>query len=125
MLYSRNTIEIPSLFFYIWRVNWRWYIPILVIVLAFFGTGLGPSMHPNQEIVVRFESQSVNATEAQRAVSQITSQLKTIGATHVHASELYDGKLKVTYYSTIDVSVIKDLLDRQNDPHLGKVAFNT
>src|SRR5690554_2550024 len=81
-----------------------------------------PSTRPNQEIVVRFDAQSVSAADAKRAVSQITKRLKAIGVAHVQVSELHGGKLKVSYYSTIEVSVIKDLLERQ--PNFGHTAFN-
>src|SRR5690554_4229171 len=82
-------------------------------------------MVSNQEIVVRFDSQSVSVTEAQLAVSKITNQLKSIGVAYVQVSELHDGKLKVTYYSTIDVAVIKELLGKQNNLQLGKTGFDS
>lgn len=82
-------------------------------------------MVSNQEIVVRFDSQSVSATEAQLAVSKITNQLKSLGVADVQVSELHDGKLKVTYYSTIDVTVIKDLLVKQNNLQLERTASNS
>ena len=57
-------------------------------------------MLPNQEIVVQFDAKSVSTDEAQHAVSEITSQLKAIGVADVQVSELLNGKLKVTYYSS-------------------------
>lgn len=124
ILYCIKTVAIQSLFFYIWRVNWRWYIPVLIIAFAFFGIGLEQSTLPNQEIVVQFDAKSVSTDEAQRAVSEITNQLKAIGVTDVEVSELLNGKLKVTYYSTIDVTVIKNLFFKQNKLQLGDTAFN-
>lgn len=115
---------IQSLFFYIWRVNWRWYIPVLIIALAFFGVSLEQSTLPNQEIVVQFDAKSVSTDEAQRAVSEITSQLKAIGVADVQVSELLNGKLKVTYYSSIDIAVIKNLFYKQNKLQLDDTAFN-
>ena len=83
-----------------------------------------PAALSNQEIIVRFDAQSVNAADAQVAVSEITNQLKAIGVVHVQVSELHQGELKVSYYSTIDVSVIKNLLDRPSDLQIGKAGFS-
>ncbi|SRX74536.1 hypothetical protein AEQU3_01515 [Aequorivita antarctica] len=105
-------------------MNWKWYIPVLIIALAFFGISLEQSTLPNQEIVVQFDAKSVSADEAQRAVSDITNQLKAIGVADVQVSELLDGKLKVTYYSSIDVAVIKNLFYKQNKLQLDDTAFN-
>ncbi|AFL80091.1 hypothetical protein Aeqsu_0581 [Aequorivita sublithincola DSM 14238] len=105
-------------------MNWKWYLPILLIALAFFGVSLEQSTLPNQEIVVQFDASSVSTDEAQLAVAEITNQLKAIGVADVRVSELQDGKLKVTYYSTIDVSIIKNLFHKQDNLQLGDTAFN-
>ena len=115
---------IQSLFFYIWHVNWKWYIPVIIIVLAFFGISKEQSTLPNQEIIVQFNADSISSDEAQQAISEITNQLKTIGVAEVQISKILDGKLKVTYYSTIDVAVIKDLFQKQEKLQLGDTAFN-
>jgi len=124
ILYCLKTVAIQSLFFYIWHVNLKSYIPVLIIALAFFGIGLEQSTLPNQEIVVQFDANSVSTDEAQQAVSEITSQLKTIGVANVQVSELQNGKLKVTYFSTIDVAVIKNLFYKQTKLQLEDTAFN-
>ncbi|MBK5213080.1 MAG: hypothetical protein JJE55_05400 [Flavobacteriaceae bacterium] len=113
-----------KLFIYIWRVNWRWYFTGLIIALAFFGISREQSAVPNQEIVIQFDAHSVSTDEAQRAISEITAQLKSIGVADVQISEILDGKLKVTYYSTIDVAVIKNLFQKQDKLQLGDTAFN-
>ena len=105
-------------------MNLKSYIPVLIIALAFFGIGLEQSTLPNQEIVVQFDANSVSTDEAQQAVSEITSQLKTIGVANVQVSELQNGKLKVTYFSTIDVAVIKNLFYKQTKLQLEDTAFN-
>lgn len=79
--------------------------------------------NPNQEIVVRFNVNSINANDAKEAISEITSQLKVIGVEDVQVSDVFEGKVKVTYYSVLEVSVIKNLLNH-NKIHLGDSAFN-
>ncbi len=123
-VYYSKTLDIQSLFFYIWRVNWRWYITGFIVALAFFGMSMEQSTVPNQEIVVQFNADSISTDEAEQAISEITNQLKAIGVADVQISDLLDGKLKVTYYSTIDVAVIKNLFYKQNKLQLGDTAFN-
>ncbi len=116
---------IQSLFLYIWRVNWRWYITGIIIALAFYGAGFEQSTaSPNQEIVVRFSADSITANDAKKTISEITRQLKSIGVDDVHVSEVVNGKVKVTYFSTLDVAVVKSLLYRYNKLDLSDTAFN-
>jgi hypothetical protein len=105
-------------------MNWRWYIPVLIIALAFFGVSLEQSTLPNQEIVVQFNTENVSVAEAERAIANVTSQLKSIGIEHVLVSEIHNGKLKVTYYSATDVATIKDLFKKQNKLQLADTGFN-
>ncbi len=106
-------------------MNWRWYITGLVIALALFGVNTEQSRtNANQEIVVRFNGDSISAIEAKNAVSEITTQLKAIGVDNVHVSNLSDGSVKVTYFSTLDVITIKNLLYKQENFNLGDTAFN-
>ena len=116
---------IQSLFFYIWRVNWRWYIPILLLALAFFGVSLEQSTLPNQEIVVEFNTNSVSEVDAKQAISNITNQLRSIGVDDFQISEIRDGKLRVTYYSSKDIAIIKNLFEGQIDFQLGETAFGS
>ena len=106
-------------------MNWRWYITGLIIALAFCGVGMEQSTtNPNQEIVVRFNTNSITANDAKVAISEITTRLKAIGVEDVQVSDVFDGKVKVTYYSTLDVAVIKNLLNKQHKLELGDAAFN-
>jgi len=105
-------------------VNWRWYFTLLIVVLAFFGMSREQFAVPNQEIVVQFNANSISADETDRAISEITSQLKSIGVADIQVSEMLDGTFKVTYYSTIDIAVVDDLFNKQNKLQLGETAFN-
>lgn len=107
-------------------MNWRWYITGLVLALAFIGVGLEQTTttDPNQEIVVRFNGSSITSNEAQTAISEITAQLKSIGVEDYQVIRLADGGAKVTYYSTLDVVTIKNLLNGKNKLKLEDTAFN-
>ncbi|QAA81667.1 hypothetical protein EI546_07980 [Aequorivita sp. H23M31] len=106
-------------------MNWKWYILGLFTVLVFYGAGTEQTiLNSNQEIVVRFNAHSISSEQVDIAISEITSQLEAIGVEHVQVSDLIDGKLKVSYYSALEVGVIKSLLYRQNKIDLGNSAFN-
>src|SRR5690554_1434335 len=104
-----------SLFFIFGAVNWRWNITALIIALAFFGISLEQTnADPNQEILIQFNSDSISDNQERRAISDIKNQLKEIGVEDVQVSKTPDGRLKVTYYSEVDVAVIKNLFYKQN-----------
>ncbi len=126
LFYVLFCIECRSAFFifYIWRVNYKWYIAVFVIALTFFGVGLEQSALPNQEIVVQFNSDNISASEKKEAIVNITSQLKSIGVTDILVSDLQDGKLRVSYYSSKDVSAVKSLFNKQEKIGFKETAFN-
>jgi len=122
--YYSKTLDIQSLFFYIWRVNRRWYFIGIIITLAFFGISLEQSTVPNQEIVVQFNADSITADEAEQVILNITSQLKAVGVEEFQVSEIRGGKLKVTYFSNVDVTIIKGLFDKQDKLEFGYRDFD-
>ncbi len=78
------------------------------MILAFVGAGVEQSTtDPNQEIVVRFYANAVDDSAAQNVISDIAHQLESLGAEDVRISKMPDGKLRILYYSSLDVSVIK------------------
>ena len=103
-------------------MNWKWYIPLLVVILAFTSAGMKQSATgPNQEIVVWFYADSVHDAAAQDVISTISHQLELLGAKDVRISKMSDGSLKILYYSTLDVAVIKKTLHENNGlPTSGK-----
>ncbi len=103
-------------------MNWKWYIPVVIVALTFFGVNLERSTLPNQEIVVQFNTENVSAFEAEQAIANVTFQLKSIGVENVLVSAIENGKLKVSYYSAKDVATIKGLFSAKNS--LSAAAFN-
>lgn len=100
---------------YICRVNWKWYIPLLVVVLAFVSAGMKQSAtDPNQEIVVQFYTDVVSDGATQDVISDISHQLELLGVQDVRISKMSDGSLKIVYYSTLAVSVVKKTLREKN-----------
>ena len=105
-------------------MNSKWFIGVVIVALAFLGISLKQTAVPNQEIVVQFNTDGVSANETESAIAIVTKQLQSIGVEGVQVAKTLDGNLKITYYSTIDVAVVKDLFAKQEQLHLGSLAFN-
>lgn len=103
------------IFLYIWRMNKKWYISALVVILAFLG-GIVTQEHiskPNQEIVLQFTSATVTSDEANAAITAITEQLQIAGVRNLQVTENQNGQLKIVYFSNTDISGIKDILSNE------------
>lgn len=93
-------------------MNWKWYIPLLVVVFAFAGMSHQKSVvDTNQEIFIEFLESDLDEVATEVVISGVISQLKLLGAKNVRISKLLSGKLKIQYYSTLDASEIKKNLD--------------
>lgn len=90
----------------------KWYLSALVIALTLLGVGQHQISVPNQEIVLQF-SDEVSSDIAKETLLIVQSQLQSIGAEKIHTQEV-DGGLRITYYSSADVTVIKQLLSNKN-----------
>ncbi len=91
-----------------------WYLGILVFALAFVGMSIDKSASANQEIVLKFTEFEVSELETQEILHFVKSRLQelAIGEIQIHQSQ--KGTLKITYYSDVEVAVIKELLSNKN-----------
>jgi hypothetical protein len=105
-------------------MNSKWYLGILVVTLAFFGKSLEQKNAPNQEIVVQFSGDIISPLETQDALESVQKQLKSIGAEQIQVAKAADGTIKVTYFSSIDVAIVKALFSTEENFELGYTAFN-
>ncbi len=97
----------------------KWYICTLIIVLTFLGVGQHQISVPNQEIIVQFTDDEVSSDDAINAIEIVKNQLQVIGVDNIQVREVTDGKLKITYYSDIDVARIKNILSHEENLKLG------
>ncbi len=105
--------------------NW-YYFSGLFLVLAFFGFGSERTAVPNQEIVIQFSDVEVTLEETQDAIAAVKGQLETLAATNIKLQELGNGTLKITYYSTIDISDVRELLLKGRDlANTGSIPTDT
>ncbi|WP_299768979.1 hypothetical protein [uncultured Dokdonia sp.] len=98
----------------------KWYISAFIFALAIIGISLEQVSVPNQEIVIQFADVEVTPNETQNAIALVKSQLETIAADNIKIQELGNGTLKITYYSDVTVSEIKQIVSEGVE-----IAFNT
>lgn len=89
----------------------KWYFGVLVIILTFLGTSQDSVVVPNQQIVLQFVNETV-AVETEHTIATVKQQLQTIGVTNVKVVQQTDGLLKFSYYSDVNIDVIKTVLSK-------------
>ncbi|RMA57024.1 hypothetical protein [Ulvibacter antarcticus] len=101
----------------------KWYLSTLVLILALLGLSQQQITVPNQEIVVQFDDE-VTIAQAQNAIAIVKKQLQSIGVDKIHVWEAADGRLKITYYSEIDVTGIEKIFSKEKNLDLGYTTFD-
>ncbi len=104
----------------------KWYIGIIVGILAFLGiTKEQQTPRPNQEIVLQFSETSLLPANIDAAIVILKQQLQEEGVYHIKVTESNQGTLKVAYYSPVDVATIKNVLLKKIKAELGGTSSNT
>lgn len=105
-------------------MNNKWYISAFIFALAIIGISLEKVSVPNQEIVIQFTDVEVSPEETQDAIAVIKNQLQAIDVDNIQIQESGNGTLKITYYSDVEVSEIKEILSKGNTVTLGHTSYN-
>jgi hypothetical protein len=101
-------------------MNSRRYIGALIIVLTFLGVVYQQqNTIPNQEIVLQFTDAKVTSVDTQNTIALVKEKLQNLGVDNIQVKETVEGTLKITYYSTTNVSHIKKSLSEENSLSLG------
>lgn len=88
----------------------KWFISAFIIALAIVSISLEQRTAPNQEIIITFSDTQTDPTQTEKAIALVKSKLSSLEADNIKVDQLDNGSLKVTYYSTIDVTEIKNKL---------------
>ena len=91
----------------------KWYISTLILFFTVFGICHNKIFSPNQEILVQFQSNEVTEEQSQTAIESIKQQLWAFGIEDIQVREDQNGRLKITYYSAVDVESIKAILSAE------------
>jgi hypothetical protein len=101
----------------------KWYLSTFVLILVLLGYSRQKAYVPNQEIVMQFVDVDVTSEVAQNAITIVKKQLETIGIANVQVRETAAGRLKITYYSDLDVASIKRIFSKEISLELGYTSL--
>jgi len=102
----------------------KWYFGTLIFILALLGVSHQEADVPNQEIIVQFTGDEVTPDATQNAIAIVRDQLQAIGVDNIQVHESEDGKLKITYYSDIDVAGIQKILSKEQGLALDYMSYD-
>jgi len=100
------------------------YFSILFLILALIGISWEHTSKPNQEVVVQFNNNDVSCDEAQNAIALVKLQLQGIGVENIRVVEEASGRLKITYYSNVDVAVVKSIISEGEKLELSDISIS-
>ncbi len=87
----------------------------LFIALVIMRLGIHQNKAPNQEIVVQFGVESIDAEEVENIVSLVREQLKDLGVAQLSVVPSKEGQLVITYYSDLSTEAVKNSLASQGE----------
>ncbi len=93
----------------------KWYLSTFIVILTLLGLSQQQFSVPNQEIVVQFTTNEIALLETQNTIAIVKEQLQAIGVENIQIHKEANGKLKITYFSDIDVASIKKILSKEKD----------
>ncbi|WP_405606709.1 hypothetical protein [Polaribacter sp. Asnod1-A03] len=92
----------------------KWYISTLLIAFTFLGAFQENILLPNQEVILEFNNLDITRNEVDNTIKDVKEQLITSGASNIRVQETKNGTLKISYFSTNNVSNIKEALSNKN-----------
>jgi hypothetical protein len=101
----------------------KWYLSTFVLILVLLGYSRQQAYVPNQEIVMQFVDADVTSEVTKNAIAIVKKQLQTIGITNIQVRETAAGRLKITYYSDLDVASIKRIFSKEISLELGYASL--
>jgi len=101
----------------------KWYLSAFIVILTFLGVSQQQFSVSNQEIVVQFANDEVTLLETQNTIAIVKEQLQAIGVDNIKVYEEANGKLKITYFSDVDVASIKKIFSKDKDVNLSYASL--
>ncbi len=102
----------------------KWYLGTFIATLILLGASLQQFSVPNQEIVVQFDNEEITLHDTQNTIAIVKKQLQNIGVDKIQIFKGENGKLKITYFSNVDVASIKKILSEEKDLKLSYSSLN-
>lgn len=94
----------------------KWYVITLLVVLSVLGVvSQEQILIPNQEIVLQFTDVEITSQDAQNTIAIVKKQLQSLGVDNIQVKKTHNGKLKIAYYSSADISIIKKTFSKDKN----------
>ena len=92
----------------------KWYICTLIVTLALLSfLSKEQTIAPNQQIILQFTDNNVSSDKTQSTINTVKTQLKDLGVETIKVEKQSNGKLKISYYSTIDIASVKEKISNE------------
>lgn len=96
---------------YICAVNFKWYIVAFISMVSIFVVQQQETVVHNQEIVLHFTSVDLSKEDAQHSITILIHQLEKAGALDIKTVQQDNGRYKISYHSSLDVTRLKEQLN--------------
>ncbi|MEE9408963.1 MAG: hypothetical protein V3V28_12910 [Polaribacter sp.] len=93
-------------------------------MLIYLGTFQEQVSRTNQEIVLEFVDTKINKQEISATITSIKEKLLKVGVSNIKVQETQKGTLKISYYSFVHTTDIKEALVLENQLTLNKKSEN-
>ncbi len=103
----------------------KWFICAFLGILATLGVALDHSVSPNQEISIQFSQTPSQQDDLQETINSITQKLERANVDNIVVKRQADGSLKISYYSSLSIKDIEELLENNTSQVSGFVFSNT
>lgn len=101
----------------------KWYIGTLIVAIsALTFLCRQENTSPNQEMILQFQSLLNSETKA-ITINKVKAQLEDLGVVNIQVKTTPAGALKITYFSKVSVSNIKEIFSEENTLPLEKIPF--
>ncbi|QOD60445.1 hypothetical protein H9I45_14020 [Polaribacter haliotis] len=105
-------------------MNSKWYIGTFLLLFICFGVFQEQVYEPNQEIVLEFIDTSSHNNSIKNTINEVQEKLLEIGVANIAIHKTKKGTLKISYYSAVNVDVIKKALSKKHQLVLNKNPDN-
>jgi len=116
MYIVKNILRNIIFIFIFARMNSKWYISTLIVVLAFLGLSQEQAKLANQQIVLQFTDVELTSVSTRDdALAMVTEKLEAFGIVNIEIVENDDAQLSIRYYSDIDALGIREFLSQDSE----------
>ena len=101
-------------------MNSKWCLSTLFLLFTYLGVFHEDITIPNQEIVLEFVDSKIDNEDIEFTISDFKERLKSVGVTNIKIRNSNNGSLKISYFSNVDVDIVREILSNKQQIVLNK-----